>query len=140
MGWRDCLFWAVCLQYICWKLPRMNARRKCPRHFCPAIAELSCLLDCTLVRYILLPRSVEASNNLGSASESPGGLPISGNLNKGKSQETMKAPELRDAENIVRTNSRTNSQSVAVVGGSAAGLFTASLLARQGVSVSVFGG
>ena len=51
---------------------------------------------------------------------------------------TMTAPELRDAENVVRANPRINSQNVAVVGGSAAGLFTASLLARQGISVSVF--
>ncbi len=47
---------------------------------------------------------------------------------------TNKAPELRDARN----NSRANIQSAAVVGGSAAGLFTASLLAREGVSVRVF--
>jgi flavin-dependent dehydrogenase len=51
---------------------------------------------------------------------------------------TKTAPELRDAENVVRANSLTNSQNVAVVGGSAAGLFAASLLARQGISVSVF--
>src|SRR5580658_6874249 len=48
------------------------------------------------------------------------------------------APELRDAKNIVRSTSHTNPESVAVVGGSAAGLFTASLLARQGISVRVF--
>src|ERR1700734_2136962 len=48
------------------------------------------------------------------------------------------APELRDAENVVRANSRINSQNVAVVGGSAAGLFTASVLGRQGIFVSVF--
>src|ERR1700683_1066534 len=48
------------------------------------------------------------------------------------------APELRDAKSIVRSNSRTTSESVAVVGGSAAGLFTASILARQGISVRVF--
>jgi flavin-dependent dehydrogenase len=48
------------------------------------------------------------------------------------------APELRDAKNIVRSTSGTNPKSVAVVGGSAAGLFTASILARQGVSVRVF--
>ena len=47
---------------------------------------------------------------------------------------TNTAPELRDARN----NSRANIQSAAVVGGSAAGLFTASLLAREGVSVRVF--
>jgi flavin-dependent dehydrogenase len=48
------------------------------------------------------------------------------------------APELRDAKNIVRSSSRTNPESVAVVGGSAAGLFTASILSRQGISVRVF--
>ncbi len=48
------------------------------------------------------------------------------------------APELRDAKNIVDSSSRTNPESVAVVGGSAAGLFTASILARQGISVRVF--
>src|SRR6202050_1013533 len=48
------------------------------------------------------------------------------------------APELRDAKNIVRSSSRTNPESVAVVGGLAAGLFTASILARQGISVRVF--
>jgi flavin-dependent dehydrogenase len=47
---------------------------------------------------------------------------------------TNTAPELRDARN----NSRANIQTAAVVGGSAAGLFTASLLAREGVSVRVF--
>jgi flavin-dependent dehydrogenase len=51
---------------------------------------------------------------------------------------TKMAPELRDAKNIVRRTSRTNPESVAVVGGSAAGLFTASILARQGVPVRVF--
>ena len=51
---------------------------------------------------------------------------------------TNMAPELRDAKNIVRSSSRTNPESVAVVGGSAAGLFTASILARQGISVRVF--
>jgi flavin-dependent dehydrogenase len=40
-------------------------------------------------------------------------------------------------ENSVRA-SRANGQNVAVIGGSAAGLFTASLLARQGVRVRVF--
>jgi digeranylgeranylglycerophospholipid reductase len=40
-------------------------------------------------------------------------------------------------ENSVRA-SRANGQNVAVIGGSAAGLFTASLLARQGVCVRVF--
>jgi flavin-dependent dehydrogenase len=48
------------------------------------------------------------------------------------------APELRDAENNSSSRSLTEKQSVAVVGGSAAGLFTASLLARQGVPVRVF--
>jgi flavin-dependent dehydrogenase len=51
---------------------------------------------------------------------------------------TNMAPEFRDAKNIVRSSSRTNPESVAVVGGSAAGLFTASILARQGISVRVF--
>lgn len=51
---------------------------------------------------------------------------------------TNMAPELRDAKNIVRSTSHTNPESVAVVGGSAAGLFTASILARQGISVRVF--
>jgi len=51
---------------------------------------------------------------------------------------TNMAPELRDAKNIVRSSSRTNPESVAVVGGSAAGLFTASILSRQGISVRVF--
>jgi flavin-dependent dehydrogenase len=36
------------------------------------------------------------------------------------------------------STSRTDSQSIAVIGGSAAGLFTASLLARRGASVRVF--
>jgi flavin-dependent dehydrogenase len=48
------------------------------------------------------------------------------------------APELRDAKNIARSTPRTNPESVAVVGGSAAGLFTASILAGQGISVRVF--
>ncbi len=51
---------------------------------------------------------------------------------------TKMAPELRDAKNIIESTSRTSPESVAVVGGSAAGLFTASILARQGVSVRVF--
>jgi flavin-dependent dehydrogenase len=51
---------------------------------------------------------------------------------------TNMAPALRDAKNIVRSNFRKTSESVAVVGGSAAGLFTASILARQGISVRVF--
>ena len=48
------------------------------------------------------------------------------------------APESRDAKNISSPNPRTDRQSIAVVGGSAAGLFTASLLARQGIPVRVF--
>jgi flavin-dependent dehydrogenase len=48
------------------------------------------------------------------------------------------ARELRDANNDSVPTSRTDSRSVAVVGGSAAGLFTASLLARRGVPVRVF--
>jgi flavin-dependent dehydrogenase len=48
------------------------------------------------------------------------------------------APERRDATNIPRTKSDADSQSVSVVGGSAAGLFTASILARQGLCVRVF--
>jgi flavin-dependent dehydrogenase len=51
---------------------------------------------------------------------------------------TKMAPELRDAKNIIDSTSRTSPESVAVVGGSAAGLFTASILARQGLSVRVF--
>ena len=48
------------------------------------------------------------------------------------------APERSDAKNISSPNPHTGKRSVAVVGGSAAGLFTASLLARQGVPVRVF--
>jgi flavin-dependent dehydrogenase len=48
------------------------------------------------------------------------------------------ALELSDAKNISSPNPLTNKQSVAVVGGSAAGLFTAALLARQGIPVRVF--
>lgn len=48
------------------------------------------------------------------------------------------APELSDAKNISLPNTLTDKQNVAVVGGSAAGLFTATLLARRGVSVRVF--
>ncbi|MGB8521652.1 MAG: NAD(P)/FAD-dependent oxidoreductase [Candidatus Acidiferrales bacterium] len=48
------------------------------------------------------------------------------------------APELRDAENNSSPGPLTDKQSLAVVGGSAAGLFTASLLARQGIPVRVF--
>jgi flavin-dependent dehydrogenase len=48
------------------------------------------------------------------------------------------APERSDAKNISSRNPHTDKRSVAVVGGSAAGLFTASLLARQGIPVRVF--
>lgn len=48
------------------------------------------------------------------------------------------APERSDAKNISSPNPVTDKQSVAVVGGSAAGLFTASLLARRGIPVRVF--
>jgi flavin-dependent dehydrogenase len=48
------------------------------------------------------------------------------------------APELRDANNDSVSTSRTDSRGIAVIGGSAAGLFTASLLAKRGVPVSVF--
>jgi flavin-dependent dehydrogenase len=48
------------------------------------------------------------------------------------------APERSDTKNISSRNPHTDKRSVAVVGGSAAGLFTASLLARQGVPVRVF--
>jgi digeranylgeranylglycerophospholipid reductase len=44
----------------------------------------------------------------------------------------------RGAKNGSISTPRTDSQSIAVIGGSAAGLFTASLLARQGVPVRVF--
>ena len=46
--------------------------------------------------------------------------------------------ESRDSQKISASKSRTASQSVAVVGGSAAGLLTATVLARQGVPVRVF--
>src|ERR1700683_4348089 len=48
------------------------------------------------------------------------------------------APERSDTKNISSPNPHTDKRSVAVVGGSAAGLFTASLLARQGIPVRVF--
>ena len=48
------------------------------------------------------------------------------------------ALESRESKNISASKSRTASQSVAVVGGSAAGLLTATVLARQGVPVRVF--
>ena len=44
----------------------------------------------------------------------------------------------RGKESVPISTFRTNSQSVAVVGGSAAGLFTSVLLARRGLSVRVF--
>jgi digeranylgeranylglycerophospholipid reductase len=46
--------------------------------------------------------------------------------------------ESRTAKNDSNSNSPTDSRNVAVIGGSAAGLFTASLLARRGVPVRVF--
>jgi len=46
--------------------------------------------------------------------------------------------ESRVANNYSNSSSRIHSQTVTVVGGSAAGLFTASLLARRGVPVRVF--
>jgi len=46
--------------------------------------------------------------------------------------------ESRVTNNDSTSSSRSNNQNVAVVGGSAAGLFTASLLARKGVAVRVF--
>src|ERR1700689_999154 len=48
------------------------------------------------------------------------------------------APALTDAKNIVSSNFRKPPESVAVAGGSAAGFFTASILAREGISVRVF--
>jgi len=42
------------------------------------------------------------------------------------------------ANNDSNSSSRSNSQNVAIIGGSAAGLFTASLLARRGVPVRVY--
>jgi flavin-dependent dehydrogenase len=46
--------------------------------------------------------------------------------------------ERHDAKTALASSPRTNSQSIAVVGGSAAGLFAASLLARKGLPVRVF--
>src|ERR1700685_888330 len=46
--------------------------------------------------------------------------------------------ESRTAKNDSNSISLTDSRNVAVIGGSAAGLFTASLLARRGVPVRVF--
>jgi flavin-dependent dehydrogenase len=48
------------------------------------------------------------------------------------------ALESRDAQSVSQPTPRANSQKIAVVGGSAAGLLTASLLARQGLPVRVF--
>jgi flavin-dependent dehydrogenase len=48
------------------------------------------------------------------------------------------ALESRESQNIFASKSSTPKQSVAVVGGSAAGLLTATVLARQGASVRVF--
>src|SRR6202451_2071071 len=48
------------------------------------------------------------------------------------------APERSDAKNISSPNPHTDKRSVAVVGGSAAGVFSASQLARQGIPVRVF--
>jgi flavin-dependent dehydrogenase len=47
-------------------------------------------------------------------------------------------PEARVANNDSSSSSHTHSQNVAVIGGSAAGLFAASLLAHKGVAVRVF--
>src|ERR1700678_1625495 len=44
----------------------------------------------------------------------------------------------RDAQSVSQPTSRANSQSIAVIGGSAAGLLTASVLARKGLPVRVF--
>jgi flavin-dependent dehydrogenase len=46
--------------------------------------------------------------------------------------------ETRDAQSVSQPTSRPDSQSVAVIGGSAAGLLTASVLARRGLPVRVF--
>src|SRR5271170_3694221 len=46
--------------------------------------------------------------------------------------------ERYDTKTALASSPRTNNQHVAVVGGSAAGLFAASLLARKGVPVRVF--
>jgi digeranylgeranylglycerophospholipid reductase len=48
------------------------------------------------------------------------------------------AHESRDSKNISLSESRSANQTVAVVGGSAAGLLTAAVLARQGLPVRVF--
>ncbi len=46
--------------------------------------------------------------------------------------------ERHETETALASSSRTNSQPIAVVGGSAAGLFAASILARKGLPVRVF--
>src|SRR5580658_1497192 len=48
------------------------------------------------------------------------------------------ALESHDSRNVSASKSPTPNQSVAVVGGSAAGLLTATVLARQGAAVRVF--
>src|SRR5579863_2040376 len=48
------------------------------------------------------------------------------------------ALESRDAQSVSQPTPRANSQKIAVVGGSAAGLLTATVLARQGMPVRVF--
>src|SRR5271167_2319108 len=48
------------------------------------------------------------------------------------------ALEPRDAQRVSKPNSSTKSPSIAVIGGSAAGLLTASVLARRGLPVRVF--
>jgi len=53
-------------------------------------------------------------------------------------QQTKTLFEPRGAKNDSNPASRAKTQNAAVIGGSAAGLFTASLLARQGVPVRVF--
>src|SRR6202041_2497475 len=48
------------------------------------------------------------------------------------------ALESRDAQSVSQPTPRANSQKIAVIGGSAAGLLTAAVLARQGLPVRVF--
>jgi digeranylgeranylglycerophospholipid reductase len=57
---------------------------------------------------------------------------------RGRLLNNKMALESRESKNISASKSRTASQSVAVVGGSAAGLLTATVLARQGMPVRVF--